>query len=191
MGGWRPAGHCAAETCIDLGTGRKMFALNSFINELAIISFAGLLCWAAISDISRFVIPNTICLGIVALFPAYVLSAPGPIDWVGNIVTASIMFGIGFVFFIFRLTGGGDVKMLVAASLWAGPALIMPFLVAVAMAGGVLSLLTMTRLKVFRLRPASGPSFGVRFGSALKAHVPYGVAIAAGGLLIVFRLQGV
>jgi prepilin peptidase CpaA len=168
-----------------------MLALNSFIYDLSIVCFAGLLCWAAISDISRFIIPNSICLGIVALFPAFVLAAPSPVDWVGHITTASIMFGIGFVFFMLRLTGGGDVKMLVAASLWAGPTLIIPFLIAIAMAGGVLSLLTLTRLRVFRLRPSGGPSFGVRLGSAMKAHVPYGVAIAAGGLMVIYRLQGV
>ena len=168
-----------------------MFALNSFIYDLSIVCFAGLLCWAAISDISRFVIPNSICLGIIALFPAYGLAAPHSIDWVGHIATAGAMLGIGFVFYVMHLTGGGDVKMLVVASLWAGPGLIIPFLVAVAMAGGVLSLLTLTRLKVFRLRPAGGPSFGLRLGAAMKAHVPYGVAIAAGGLMIVYRLQGV
>ncbi len=168
-----------------------MFALNIFIYDLSIVCFAGLLCWAAISDMSRFIIPNSVCLGIIILFPAYALSAPAPVDWIGHIATASAMFGIGFLFFVFRLAGGGDVKMLVAASLWAGPALIIPFLVVVAMAGGVLSILTMTRLKVFRLRPASGASFSVRFGSAMKAHVPYGVAIAAGGLMVIYRLQGV
>ncbi len=81
--------------------------------------------------------------------------------------------------------------MLVAASLWAGPALILPFLVAVAVAGGALSLFTMTRLNVFRTRDASGASFSVRVGAAMKAHVPYGVAIAAGGLMVVYRLQGI
>ncbi|MEE2970189.1 MAG: prepilin peptidase, partial [Pseudomonadota bacterium] len=94
-----------------------MFALNSFIFDLSIVCFVGLLCWAAVSDISRFIIPNTICLGILVLFPAYVLSAPGPVDWLGNAVTASIMFGVAFLFFVFRLTGGGNVKLLVVASL--------------------------------------------------------------------------
>lgn len=168
-----------------------MFTLNSFIYDLSIVCFAGLLCWAAISDISRFIIPNAICLGILTLFPAYVLAAPESVDWAGHIATASIMFAVGFVFFVLRLSGGGDVKLLVAASLWAGPDLIIPFLVVIAMAGGVLSLLTLTRLKVFSFRAASGASFGVRLGSAMKAHVPYGVAIAAGGLMVVYRLQGV
>jgi len=94
-----------------------MFALNSFIFDLSIVCFVGLLCWAAVSDISRFIIPNTICLGILVLFSAYVLSAPEPVNWVGNTVTASIMFGVGFLFFVFRLAGGADVKLLVVASL--------------------------------------------------------------------------
>lgn len=168
-----------------------MFELNSFISDLSIVCFAGLLCWAAISDISRFIIPNAVCLGMIVLFPAYGMSAGISIDWIGHLVTASAMFGIGFLFFVLRLTGGGDVKMLVAASLWAGPSLILPFLATVAIAGGILSILTMTRLNVFRLRPNSGPSFGVRMGAAMKAHVPYGVAIAAGGLMVIYRLQGI
>jgi len=168
-----------------------MFALNNFIHDLVIVCFAGLLCWAAISDIARFIIPNSICLGILTLFPAYVLVSPESIDWAGHIANAAILFGIGFVFHLLRLIGGGDVKFMVAASLWAGPNLIMPFLIVVGISGGILSIMTMTRLKVFSFREPSGASFGVRLGAAMKAHVPYGVAIAAGGLMIVLKIQGV
>lgn len=168
--------------------GRIMGAYSLFVFQSVIVCFAGLLCWAALSDVSKYIIPNSVCLGIVGLFPAFVLAAPIPVDWAGHLVTALVMFAIGFIFFAFRLTGGGDVKLLAATALWAGPEQILPFLFAVAIAGGVLSLLTLTRLKVFQLRSGDGVSFGVRLGSAMQTHVPYGAAITAGGVMVAVRL---
>ena len=66
------------------------------------------------------------------------------------------------------MLGGGDVKLLAAAALWTGSAALLPFLMATALAGGLLAALFL--------------AFARREGKPVA--LPYGVAIAAGGILI-------
>ena len=168
-----------------------MNAFDLFVFKLTLLSFCGLLCWVAFTDYTRYVIPNSICLAIVALFPAFVLASPVPVDWPGHVSVGAAILGLGFVFYIFDLTGGGDVKLLAATSLWAGQELILEYLLVVALGGGLMSLIALAKLRVFRFGSAGGPSFGVRLSAAMKTHVAYGVAIAAGGLFLAGRLVGV
>ena len=44
------------------------------IQQLALLFCAGLLIWAAVSDIRSYLIPNKIPLALVALYPAYLLA---------------------------------------------------------------------------------------------------------------------
>jgi prepilin peptidase CpaA len=66
--------------------------------------------------------------------------------------------------------GGGDVKLAAALALWFPPVSTLRFLVIMSIAGG---LLTLVVLLVHRLRKKEG-----------RPEVPYGVAIAIGGLAI-------
>ena len=89
--------------------------------------------------------------------------------------------------------GGGDVKLIAALSLWAGPGHLASFLLAVALSGGVLALAmvlagrlarspTATLLQVHAGRwfPVAAPALApvARQGAA---SLPYGVAVALGG----------
>jgi prepilin peptidase CpaA len=68
------------------------------------------------------------------------------------------------------MMGGGDVKLAAALALWFSPASTIKFLVIMSIAGGVLTLAVVAwhRLKRRKGRP----------------EIPYGVAIAVGGLAI-------
>ena len=166
-----------------------MLSLSLTASHLAVACLIGLLCWAAFSDFLKFVIPNQVCVAIAALYPLYVLAMPD-VDWAGGIACGVIVFALGFVFFALRLTGGGDVKMLSAVSIWAGPPLILPFLIVTAFAGGVLSLAALIRLLPGRLRPAGRAGFSMRETPVMRERVPYGVAIAVGGIYIAVQLLG-
>jgi prepilin peptidase CpaA len=65
--------------------------------------------------------------------------------------------------------GGGDVKLLASTSVWAGPALVFPLLMVTALAGGLVAV-------------------GVLAARRRRSPLPYGVAIAAGGLVVAQRL---
>jgi len=66
--------------------------------------------------------------------------------------------------------GGGDVKLAAALALWFSPLTTLNFLVLMSIAGGVLTLLVVA---VHRLQKKEG-----------RPEIPYGVAIAFGGLAI-------
>jgi prepilin peptidase CpaA len=68
------------------------------------------------------------------------------------------------------MMGGGDVKLAAALALWFSPVSILKFLVLMSLAGGVL---TLAVLAWHRARNREG-----------RPEVPYGVAIAFGGLAI-------
>ncbi len=158
------------------------------ISQLVNLIFMGLLIWGAVSDFCDYVIPNRLCLAIALLFPAYVLARGGDVDWAGAILVAAAVFAVGACFFALNLAGGGDVKFLSAAALWAGPAWIVPLLAITALSGGVIALMMLSRFRFARPHPEDGPSGGAR-ASSLKQPMPYGVAIATGGLYVAGRLM--
>lgn len=168
-----------------------MPTIELLTHQISIAAFVGLIGWAAYRDIASYTIPNRVCLALIALFPAFALTAPGAagtIDWTGHVLLAGGVMAIGFVLFALRLTGGGDVKLLTAVALWAGPSVFLQTLFVIALAGGVLSLLMFSRFRPERPRAAGVPLFAHRIAPALKVHVPYGVAIAFGGVYLAHQL---
>lgn len=156
--------------------------------QLALLAFVGLAVWAAYCDLRSFTIPNRASLAIAALYPAFVLASPAPIDWIGAVTVAAIVLLVGFFLFSRGWLGGGDAKLLAAISLWAGPALVMPFLLYTAAAGGLLSGVYWFAARR-SLAAAGGPDEkGLRAG--LKTPVPYALAVAIGAIYVAFTLYG-
>ncbi|MGH6953854.1 MAG: A24 family peptidase [Alphaproteobacteria bacterium] len=154
-------------------------------------AFAALFVAAAISDLSRYIIPNAISIALVVLFAAAALAGDARIDWISHLGAAVAIFAIGAVLFRFGALGGGDVKLLAAASLWMGFAGLLPYLFVVALAGGALTLLLLAlRFALPRAWGVLGRGVNLRLPTMLTAgaRVPYGVAIAAGALVMAPRL---
>lgn len=159
-----------------------MLALTAF--HLAILLAAGgLLVLAAVSDARRFRIPNRVCAGLLLLFPLFILTAPQEIDWQQHLLVFLLVLISGFAMFVGNLTGAGDIKLLSVTGLWAGPHLIAVFLITTAIAGGLLALVIAA---VTYVRNFSGKHTAVTL-----AHVPipYGIAIALGGLSTLYALS--
>jgi prepilin peptidase CpaA len=180
------------------------------IHTISILAFGALLVAAAIEDVRGLTIPNRIPLGIIILYPAYVLSAGAPVDWTGAAVLAAIALVIGFVIFARGYAGGGDAKLFVAASLWAGPTLFPTFLVVTAIVGGAIAIGMIAHRRFARAMQARADQSAAgtapegadgwlsvnpvtRIYAALasvgaRRDLPYGVAIAAGGIQVVVHL---
>lgn len=143
---------------------------------------AMLLVSAAYFDARSFRIPNWIWMGLLALFPLYVLSAQQEIEWLHHVGVFVLVLVIGFVLFAGNFAGAGDVKMLAAIALWAGPNFIGVLLVITAFAGGLLALgYGVTAWLRLRVQPQLAPAEGM-MQVLSKTAIPYGVAIACGGL---------
>lgn len=155
-----------------------------------ILAFSGLLAWAVVSDFLYLTIPNRIPVLLAVLFAARVLADAGQVDWIGGLLVGTAVFAVGVALFSFRLMGGGDVKLMSAIALWAGPQNIFAFLVFTGVAGGVLSLLSLTRWRTvaaYTLRVVAGRDFT---DVADDRQIPYGAAIAAGGAYVALALWG-
>jgi prepilin peptidase CpaA len=157
----------------------------SGLGGLAQIALVGTLCalliWAAFSDMQRYVIPNRICLSLLVLYPGYAIGlAPSEVGIAAAIALGVFVIGAGL--FSFGIMGGGDVKLLAAVSLWAGGAYFPTFVVLTSAAGGVLALWWSPLLRRFF------PTTTVAKAANGRPAIPYGVAIAAGGLFVAVNL---
>ena len=158
-----------------------LLALASF-HIVALFVAALILIATAINDARHYRIPNILCVALMILFPFFVLTAPHGIEWQQNLMVFVLVLISGFAMFMGNLAGAGDIKLLAAAGLWAGPHLIALFLITTAIAGGFLALFIGIRAYI---RNSAGHS-----AIALaKVPIPYGIAIAAGGLNVVYRLS--
>lgn len=151
----------------------------AILHTALIASYAGILFWAGMTDCRSWTIPNRFPVALVGLYPAWVLASPVPVDWQAALLSAALVFSVGAVLFSQNLMGGGDVKLMSVAMLWAAPAHGFAFLAAMALAGGVLAV---RALLLRRLAPAAG-------ASERGSDLPYGAAIAAGGMFAAALMQ--
>lgn len=154
---------------------------------------------AAFEDFRRLTIPNLLPLLLCASWLLDVAAGPNPGGLPGALGAAGCALAVflgGAVLFARGWLGGGDVKLLSAVTLWAGAPQTLGLLVLTGIFGGVLALVLLSPLGR-RIAPAarspSGPGNGA-FGDggpglsdapASSVPVPYGVAIAAAGLIVV------
>ena len=155
------------------------------INFLALTVVAAALLAASWSDVRHYVIPNRYPAAIVAAYLIPAVDQP-----LGQSLVAlgfgTVFFVAGAALFAFRVMGGGDVKLMAATALWANPHLVLPFVEVIAFAGAALALVWLSPAR--RLLPAApaceAQSAAPGLRQRLKTPVPYGIAIAAGGLYL-------
>jgi prepilin peptidase CpaA len=131
-----------------------------------------LLLVAAIIDVRTFTISNKLNLAVALSAPLYWWAA-GLSLWPEVAAQAGIALLIFILFaaaFYAGMMGGGDVKLAAALCLWLAPAEALRFLIYMSIAGGLLTVAVLMAHKSLR-----------RSG---RPKVPYGVAIAIGGLLV-------
>ena len=145
---------------------------NGAFTEILLGILAILLVVAAVIDTRTFTISNRLNAAVALLAPVYWLSI-GLDPWPGMAIQVGVgaaVFALFALAFFVGMMGGGDVKLAAALALWFPPAATLKFLVLMSIAGGVLTVLV---LLVHRLRKREG-----------RPEIPYGVAIAFGGLAI-------
>ncbi|HYC02565.1 MAG TPA: prepilin peptidase [Azospirillaceae bacterium] len=136
---------------------------------------AGLLLWAAIGDIARYLIPNRIPAALVLAFLVQAAVAGTAGSLAAHLLTGAAVLAVCILLFAMNVIGGGDAKLLAATALWAGPAATPLLILVMGVAGGLLAL---AMLLHHRLRAPEG--------AEPPRRIPYGVAIAAGGVAALF-----
>ena len=145
---------------------------NGALAQILCVGLAVLLLVAAVIDVRTFTISNRLNLAVALLAPLYWFATALPL-WPGVGIQLAMGAGVFALLagaFYAGMMGGGDVKLAAALALWFQPASIIKFLVLMSLAGGVL---TLGILALHRLKRREG-----------RPEIPYGVAIAFGGLAI-------
>jgi prepilin peptidase CpaA len=155
---------------------------------------AWLFALVAYGDLKARRIPNELCLAVAALGLGRMVVSAELLAAGWTIAAALGVFAVAFLLFARGYLGGGDAKLVTASILLVGYDGILEFIVAMAMLGGVLSLLVLAedRVRNFLGRIvflADGSSSASSDPSLALARptVPYGVAIAFAGLWVLVR----
>ena len=150
---------------------------------VVLLVFPSLLLFAAVMDVFTMRIANAISIALFLMFLIAALAAGLSLEQVGiHLAVGMAVLVANMVLFHFRFIGGGDAKLLAAASVWIGYGQLVPFIAYVTIFGGLLALLILG----YRSLPAAAlplPPWAVRLHQRGEG-IPYGVAIAAGALLV-------
>lgn len=137
---------------------------------LCFVLLGALLCYAAVSDAQRRIIPNWLTAAIALMAVPYWIGIGLPL-WPGVAMQLALAFGVLAIFagmFALGLMGGGDVKLLAALALWLPAARFIELIVIMSIAGGVLTAVMVARHRWQR-----------RLG---QPEIPYGLAIVMAAL---------
>lgn len=146
--------------------------------------FPLLMVFAALSDLFTMTISNRISILLIIAFLPLALMA----GLSGEAIAIHIACGVGvlvltFTMFAFGWIGGGDAKLAAATAIWMGFDHLADYGLYSAMLGGLLT------LALLSLRQVPLPSFALNVVWVERLHdratgVPYGIALAAAGLLL-------
>ncbi|WP_323011646.1 A24 family peptidase [Castellaniella sp.] len=144
-------------------------------------------------------LPNAWVLALCLLFIFYAAGAwwadglsAQAIAW--HLLIGLLAFVFMFALYVLGAMGGGDVKLGAVVYLWAGPDLTWPLTMIVAWGGGVLAILGWLADRRCAQRIGGRPGAGLLGAISAQKGVPYGVALAAGCLYVLwqhFKILGI
>ena len=146
--------------------------------------FIILLAMAAGWDLATYTIPNFISGLLLAAFIAFAVFAGLSAHTLAMHGLSSLLaLVIGFALFSFGFIGGGDAKLFAAAASWFGLHDLLQYTLLASVFGGALTLMLLV-LRAWPLpRFLASQGWIARLHEA-KAGIPYGVALAAGALVV-------
>lgn len=142
--------------------------------------------YAMISDYRKLRIPNAVSLILAGAFFPFALLAGPAIAIVPHLLLAGAVLVVLFVFFALGWLGGGDVKLVSAIMLWAGPPQGMNFAILFAVFGGLLALILMSLRYALQRYPQieAVAGMGKLSSWARRGLCPYALPIGAAALFV-------
>jgi len=155
------------------------------LNEIILLGFfPAMMAYAAVSDLISMTISNRLSLLLVAGFPVFAWFVGLPVAEIGwHLLAGGLMLLIGFALFSRGWIGGGDAKLMAATAVWLGWSNCFEYAVVASSLGGALTL----GIIALRRYPLPGAFARVDWVARLHAPqngVPYGIALAAAGLIV-------
>jgi prepilin peptidase CpaA len=138
-------------------------------------------------DATTLEIPDTASVVLAAGFLGGAITRDAGLSLILQHMAAGLaLFALGAVLFRLGVWGGGDVKFMAATGLWFGWGGLPAWLFMVVLAGGVLAL----AILVLRYAVAAPALWWPGWLNRLHRRdegIPYGIALGAGGLLVLDR----
>jgi prepilin peptidase CpaA len=173
-------------------------SMAAWLPDILAVVIVGLLIFAALVDIATRTIPDgvAIAVALLGICGRLLFGLPG---LTGSVVAALILFAL-LVFLNARgLMGGGDVKLAAATALGLPVGSFYQFLIVTSVAGGIVALVHLFLRTVIREPPRTPPRGASLLRRVLavegwriarRGSLPYGVAIACGGIWAVIMSRG-
>lgn len=162
--------------------------MKSVLHNVIAVLGIGAFAWIAYCDVRTRRIPNEFAVAVAVLGLARATLAGDALAALHTVAAAAVVFAVSFVLFWRGWIGGGDAKLLPGAALLVGYHDLFGFLVVMSVCGGLLALAAVgagrfgVAMQYLLYRAVRAP----REPATMRARpsVPYGVAIAAAGILI-------
>lgn len=147
---------------------------------------AALLLRLAQSDLRYRRLRNSLIAWYAGLCPlALLTSGASAWQWLQHGAIAAVGFLVLLALFAARVMGGGDVKLGTAVLAWAGTADVANALLVISITGLIVALMGLLfNARCLRTIFAHGWRHRMRRALRVQRGVPYGVALAAGGLFV-------
>ena len=154
------------------------------LETIVVLLFPLLLVYAAIRDLTSYIIPNWLSVAIVADFIVGAAVSSLEMSVIGWHLGAGLaVLIVGFLMNARGIIGGGDAKLLAACAVWVGWSGLLVFSLLVAVSGGLLALAIIGLRRVGLSDSLRDTTWIRRLGSA-EHGVPYAVAIGVGGVVM-------
>ena len=154
-----------------------------------LVLFPALMTFSASSDLFTMTIPNRISVALVLGYLALALAFGLPLAAVAiHLSCGLVVLVIAFALFSKGWIGGGDAKLAAATALWLGWALILDYGLIASIFGGVLTIALILSRKAHLPAWAAQRDWIARLHHP-KSGVPYGIALAAAGLVLYPQTQ--
>jgi len=156
----------------------------TLLQWLAVGIFPAMMVAAAASDAATMRIPNWLTGSLALAFPVAAAGTAMPLGDLGlHLAVGALALVICMGLFATGWIGGGDAKFFAATALWLGPTGALGFTLVSTVLGGFLTLALLSFRKLPMPAPLAAQEWLMRLHDP-KQGVPYGLALAAGGLLV-------
>jgi|SRR5579872_3186485 len=155
---------------------------------LAEAAFVLIVVAAAVSDLVSYRIPNLLVLTLMGTFVIWGALHYKEAAWLSHVGAALVCLAAGYVLYLFRQIGAGDVKLLTAVALWTGLNGLVALLLFMSLSGlFALPLILLARALIAKASASKlwKPEWPVPRVLRKRQGVPYGVAIALGALITI------
>ncbi len=158
--------------------------MQALLTIIPLLVFPLLMAFAASSDLLTMRISNRVVL--LTTFGFFALALIVGLSWqeIGiHVACAAVVLLVAFAFFAFGWIGGGDAKLAAATTLWLGFSSMLPYIVYASLLGGALTLMILAARRWPLPEWLRAITWVDRLHNS-KSGVPYGIALAAAGLLV-------